>query len=547
MSSELVTLSEKIKDNSIIWTSRNLEKIIRNFSYSELNGYSFKKKDDFNEVVYWLTEGFLKCNIKNYRFDIVEDLVNTEEISDILTGEELRAYLEINNTSTYPIDIQMKFQAWKILYKKGAREFEFKKRNYGIYAKDLQIFVQTGDVNITHIRDSFKKGITEYIILPYFKEKEGKMFIFQSTHEFIEYLDTKELENKEISGFFLRTKIKKPIKKDSQTDSGTQNFNLTDLIIFKEAKKSLRGIILGIITPGTKGIKFAKDIYEKEMSSHMEDYYNSQSHYEKMLNITDDRVKFRWQIQEQAYNEEMVFVKHPKRTSTAVVIGYYAVKKEDIIYKVPIDLKIIIDTVKTVFNRSNDNSLKLNFTNEKNFPSNAAYDPSEHQIIVSLENLYHLVVNRFIDEGLNIAETTEMVIAHELGHADSNSLYLFNDRFYDVIDRFNETNQWIQQTWQEILFCSATKEAAETTLEKLIELLYLAEEHKKLELQGEKDAFSNGLKYISKDFHLIFEKENYTTFLSYQNKHDTKINVIREQINHLSELLIDYEQLDFNS
>ncbi len=54
--------------------------------------------------------------------------------------------------------------------------------------------------------------------------------------------------------------------------------------------------------------------------------------------------------------------------------------------------------------------------------------------------------------------TTELLTAHELGHAAEESQYLYDDDFFNNIDEFNKLSSSVYNEWQRIIFTTAKLE-----------------------------------------------------------------------------------------
>lgn len=549
----LEAIIHKLESQQLIWTNRYTGAVIRNYSNSDLSGYTVKKKHEFNKLTYWLNSNYIQFKTEAYQLALSFDTNKTyheflrekEQFEDRLNAEEQEAYQQIIETSSSFDEIHMKFQMWRWLLEKGAKDIEFKKRNYVLHAKDLQIVVQIGDGNITHMLDCFQKGMM-YILLPYFEGTTGKMLIFEKSKAFLSYLEEQENENQYIQQFFVRSKKKKKGKSALLIPAADgADFQESDLVEFMEGRKTLRGIILDTINPGKPGIRAAKRIYNHEVDSRLEETLGKRSDLERALNIRDERMKFNWKIDDSGYPETRLLVKHPKKTTAGVMMEYYAVRREDILTQTPVDIDEIMEVTKNTFYKSDDMSLNLYFTQDSSLSSNAAYNPTEHDIAVALWNVLQLVIHRFIHEGLHPSETVEMLIAHELGHADPKARYLFDDHFYNVIERINQLNHDISEVWHSVIMQSLPVEEVEQVAKWIEERIEMEKAYKKLELQGERDAFQYGIPYISEYLHPIFEQESLENYLGYRNVHEQRITSSYEQLYVVRDMLLDYRQSDF--
>lgn len=521
---------EKVRENpKMIWTFNDVAELLRNYSDYSLRGYALKHEKLFLELTYLLNEGYIKYTISNYQFPFFQEedyLKEFQEFKARLNNEEKDIFQQIERCSYTCQEMYMRYIAWKKLYEQGVRDVDIKKRTYALYAKDQQIMVQTGNVGIKHLMNSFKKGLNQFIIMPYATGTEGDMVILSKTEKFEHYI-AEEIKTLSKEKKFFR-KYKKSNKLLPKYD-GIERFNEYDLIEFYNGDKEERGIVIKTIPASTGGIEKAKEALLAEQI---------------IFSSTKSKVKFKQMFKDEGYPESRILIKVPRKKSDVTLFEYHAIRKEEVKSKIPLDFEGIEKTVEKVLKRSNNGNLTLQYRESDGYDSNAAYEPKTNRILVSVENTLNLCIKRFLDEKLCPNDTTEMLIAHELGHADQRAAYLFNDNYYTTIDRINEIELAINNKWKAILNNTADIEDLEFVINSLEEQCILLGRFNEIELKSEMDAFQFGVEYLPDELKWAFQIDSVSVYEGYKNRNQKRIFGCHNKRYMILDMLPTYEKME---
>lgn len=529
--SNLNDLTIKIKEKKpFVWDKEDVVELIRNHSNQSLDPYPIKHEEAFWKLAMLLNEGYLHCRVIEYEAPLFERTETLEMFFDGfktfklgMDAEKSTAFDKIAENTTYYSEVIPNYRAWEeFFYKKGSKDVEFKKRNYLMYAKDIQSMFYRGDISISHLLKSFLKDeLNKFYIAPYNYENQPQqsiqtVYVLERTKTLGDYIEQKKKEDAEDKAFYKKVKQK---KKPYELPKFNRFFILDkyDLVEFKYEGKIKRGFVVEKLPSGKQGIQIANEKISLKEAYIQERSHEPRAQLRDMLGI--ERRKVNTFIDETGYEEVRILIETSKNGAKGLESEFYAIEKKDILTKIPLNATLIASKINEVFERRKDPTLKIDIETEDG-PSNAAYVTYEHKILVNLRNIFNYCIDRFIKQGLRIEDTIEILMAHELGHSDQRAAYLFDDHYRETISRFNKVNQQIRTNLSGIIQYTVEPHILEETIALIKEHLSLIQAFQEIELTGEKDAYQYGLDYVSNELKLIFQKNNYELFCSYKEQHE---------------------------
>lgn len=526
-------LIDKIKNKNGVWTVDLARKVLMS---NDINPRTvLSKPDEWDEFVYFINQGFLKCVIEEYQLELDCSDINdfSEEIKAIEAYEkliedrgELEAYTKIQAETTYDEQLEMTYELWRKLRNRGAENIEIKKRNYSLYAKDLKTMVRVGGINVSQVLEVIKnRKVDIYMAAPYrtYKGSTLYLFSFEVTPAFIAELEINEQNNREIlAQFEQQGKQGKKAGKDRYQSfvdnipydtSGVDDVDVDDLIVFCTDGIKKTGMVVGTIADGKKGIQTALELIHQ----------NSQRMTEKrgdlasMLGNKSNNSKITVHLNTEGYEKEMLLVLNPEKTSKNVIEHYFAVSKEEIVTVV--DFDVIPDVLEQFIGKNLDPTLRFKVIDHDETSYNAAYSPEDHCVLIYFGNTMNLIFTEFLERGILPEITFEMLLVHELGHGDHNSRYLYKD-LMKLVKKINQVN--LKELLQNGIWYTSPAELLQ--LEQiLIDQIELRKRYFELALQGEIDAYVNGKKYLNENYLELFAERSYQGYLGYHKANEKKM------------------------
>lgn len=517
-----------IGEDNYTWTKSSLINVLRNNSsdYDNYN-YSYKNNDLFLEALYLLNEGYLTCETEEYEYLKGYPNENVELLEAItMNSDSAAAYEEILAVSSYSNQITMNVSIWHKLYNAGARNFKYSKRNFHIHAEDLNVIVKLGDISISYFLRAFEKGVKKFIVAPVTIEDKGIVYIFSTTSKYVEYLEKQLQEKKEIKKVFTK------IKGDYTPNFPEYNNEILsdhDMVEFDFKGKTVRGFI-DILSKHRDYETFVKQV--------------KFNHSTDLFGKIPSKVEVNIYFTPQQFQEADYIVKGLKKTKGVEYLNFYAVNKRNIKTYLKSDDLTLMGCIGYMFllgellNPSLQFNLDKIVTDVTSNP-NATYLPGENIITVNSNIIVNSAYTNYTLNRIHPNDFVTCVVAHELGHADSRGVDVFDKDYIPRIDSINELSRMIVNDIECIESLSKPElSLINETLDKCKKLVELFEKHYEVVMQSEMNAFIYGLDYISNDnLKRLFQKDNYKTYTNYQITELRPLRAAQEQLYNIQRLI----------
>lgn len=494
-------------DKRFVWTFNSLVRAIRPRSEG-LDFYGLKNHDLFTEVLFLLNEGYLKFGIRDFEYkelgwykkEVLENLNHDQHAFDM--------YNYIWSRFRYSNHIDMAFAIWEEHVNKGENDIKFSNRNISVYVENAKITYKFGDVSIKPFLRAFEQGVKEFNVVDSYNGK-CKIYTFYPTPKYEAYHNEITKRNKELKKTFYQIKGKYKAELDAYNN---ENLDKMDLVEFLHEGEAIRGFIY-------KKSKEVKDFdtLQREIHAPLR-HINHDLIVIQGLRKPDCLLFFN----EEQFAQSEYIIKSLKVTSRTEVHHYYAVNREQIVYKLgEIDVS---ETILEMVEKSKVVDPTLAFkvseddeASEGEISSNACYYPDTHIVKIFLNNLFNTVFANFTLKRIHPNDLTACIMAHEMGHGNFEARKVLNDSYEKNVLTINELRGRIQENIGQIeLSKEPSVELVKETLDIALERVNALKTHYNSVMQSEMDAFLYGLKYLDDDnLKRLAQENNYQTYTSY--------------------------------
>lgn len=149
--------------------------------------------------------------------------------------------------------------------------------------------------------------------------------------------------------------------------------------------------------------------------------------------------------------------------------------------------------------------------------ANASFDPTKKLILIHFNNLLNTIVSNLISKDLTWEETVQLILYHEVGHADPRAQDVYPDDFEELVDSTNALSRSIHtgSSWLSTY--------DDEDLQKSDDLLACLNRFHRIVEESEIDAYIFGKEHIPPYLQQNFSMDNYNSFSGYKEENNRRL------------------------
>lgn len=488
---------EELKEERPLWDKDMLDCLVRGH-VNDLN-----QEASAEELIYHLNKGNVTVEVKkSYTFsedDYYMSFSNEEQ------ENEYKDFLKTSfqNRSMYGDGIY-DYCAWEWLKSMGETEYQPKRSKLSFFAPTLKASGRKHDCKPVYILERLKKG--DHAFITVFRKGESiYLAIFNNSSSFMKIVKEQKKKERALKSLYKKGSSKsiESLKDRSfnPADIGTisERVKQYDLVCWIENQELKKGLVTQIVEAGEDVNQIIDEI---------------------PMNFFYVKRKF---LGESKVNKKRCLVKILHSTNEEY---YYSPPLSDVSVVMSGSVNELYKLVNDFF-KSVTQNIEWELVDDDSGNWNAAFIPHVNKVVIDFNRMLNTIIINFINENILPNETIILILSHELGHADKQSLYNYKNFTEEYAESLNESLQYISEVCKVSYWHSEASKMDIEQLEKLkdkIEQVYAQlSEFSEMELRSELEAYEYGETYVPPHLLPHFAKTNWDSFKGYLKTNKERI------------------------